>query len=94
MYEKDLYLNGGRVYNTNLRLFAEDTPSFTLAIDYEFTSETTGRTLVACYDTNNGNGGFQLAFQSGTTSPTFSWGDQTTAIGNYGMKRGILVLVH
>lgn len=93
-YGTDLVLNGQRIYSTNLKLFGANTPSWTLALDYEFTAETVGRTLMACYDTVSGNGGFQLVFQTATTSPNLNWGDQTSSVGNYGMKRGMLVLAH
>lgn len=87
----DLVLTKTNLVDTGKKLFAADAPSFTLAIDYEFLDETTEGTLVACYGAS-GAEGFRLCYRNG--APTLVWGDKSITVGNYGMKRGMLVLLH
>ena len=71
-------------------MFDEDSPSFTLAIDFEFLSTNeTGASLVACFD-ETGNEGFRLRYSS---NPNIQWGDKSTDVG-YQDQRGICVLRH
>ena len=88
---ENLYLNGNTFRDTGIQLFSENAPTFTLAIDYEFADTTTESTLVACF---NGSGfeGFRICARSDT--PTLIWGDKSNTVGNYGTKRGIVVLMH
>ena len=85
----NLYCNKIDLTETDQSPFAVD-QSFTLAIDYEFADTTTQSTLVACYD-GEGAEGFRLYYNS---SPMIAWGDKTASIGNAGMKRGIVILMH
>ena len=78
-------------FDTNIKLFDENSPSFTLAIDYEFlSSNTSNDTLVSCYD-ENGNEGFRLRYSS--SSPNIQWGDKNVTVGN-GANRNMVVLRH
>lgn len=88
---EELYLNGSTFRDTRIQLFNADSPTFTLAIDYEFTGTATDSTLVACFN-GSGSEGFRISCRS--DNPTIIWGDRTSAIGNYNMKRGIVVLMH
>lgn len=88
---EELYLNGSTFRDTGIQLFSENAPTFTLAIDYEFAATNTESTLVACFN-GSGQEGFRICCRS--DNPTIIWGDKTSAIGNYNMKRGIVVLMH
>lgn len=93
MLAQDLYLDRTRIVTTNERLFTANGPSFTLAIDYEFADAGTGNdTLVSCYN-GSGSEGFRL-FYSNSGYPTIGWGDKQIEVGNYGMKRGMVVLLY
>lgn len=70
-----------------IRLFAEDAPSFTIAIDYEmFNSGSVDneKTLIGCYDSYN-DLGFRLKCgyreSDGSYRPVVEWGDQTFEVG-------------
>lgn len=88
---ENFYLNGSTFRDTGVQLFNSDSPTFTLAIDYEYSALTTDATLVACFN-GSGSEGFRISCRS--DNPTIIWGDRTNTIGNYGMKRGIVVLMH
>lgn len=78
-------------YDTNIKLFNESAPSFTLAIDYEFMStNSSGNTLVSCFE-ENGSEGFRLRY-NGTYS-NLVWGDKNFNVG-YGANRNIVVMRH
>lgn len=95
LYAKDLVLNGSRIFVTGVKLFSAESPSFTLALDYEFSDETAERTLVSCYDSRSIDaGGFQLRFRNATSTPYLSWGDKSCDLGGLGTKRSMLVLTH
>lgn len=78
-------------YDTNIKLFDTDSPSFTIAIDYEFlASNVSGNTLVACYE-ESGNEGFRLRYNGSNSNVV--WGDRNMNVG-YGSNRNIVVLRH
>ena len=84
------WFNGVNDYlDTNIKLFDEDSPSFTLAVDYEFYTNTNNSTLVACYDENNDDG-FRMRYSN---NPSIQWGDKTATIG-YGGNRAMCVIRH
>lgn len=85
------YFDGSTHLAMNYKLFDASSPSFTLAIDYEFLSSTTAQgTLVSCYEPS-GSVGFRLYYQS--SNPYISWGDRSAKIG-YTDSRNVLVLRH
>lgn len=87
---QDLYLDGTSPIRTNISLFGENSPSFTLAVDFRFTNLSgTNNTLVACYD-EQGNEGFRLRFNN---NPDIQWGDKNINVGYRGY-RDIVVLRH
>lgn len=85
----ELYLDGSTLHKTNVKLFDADAPSFTLAIDYEYTVATSNGTLVSCYDENEQKG-FRLKYYN--TRPSIEWGTEI-GVGN-GLARGIVVIKH
>ena len=72
-----------------IELFTEDAPSFTLAIDYEFTDSSINTCLASCGDGTEGSG-FRLRYE---TNPTVIWGNSNNVVGN-GFNRNILVIRH
>lgn len=86
---EELYLDGSTLRKTNVKLFDPDAPSFTLAIDYEYTAETSNGTLVSCYDEDEQKG-FRLKYYN--TRPSIEWGTEI-GVGN-GLARGIVVIKH
>lgn len=84
------FFDGTQSYDTDIKLFDADSPSFTLAIDYEFVDPNeTNATLVSCFD-ESGSEGFRLRFN---TNPTVQWGDKVTVVGHK-HNRTMLVLRH
>ena len=81
------------------QLFAEDSPSFTMAIDYHFTANkfnnapSSGKnTLVSCFENpGNGNDGFRIFYNSNKTK--LMWGDKESNITHM-LQRDIVVLRH
>lgn len=74
-----------------VKLFDEDSPSFTLAIDYEFTESTTNTCLASCSNASgDASAGFRLRYSD---NPTVLWGNSTTTVG-YGFQRNMLVIRH
>ena len=87
---QNLYLDGSTQVTKNITLFGENSPSFTLAIDFRFTNVTdNNNTLVACFE-EDGSEGFRLRFN---TNPDIQWGDQNVQVGYKGL-RDIVVLRH
>lgn len=86
---ENLYLDGTAPVKTAIKLFDANTPDFTIAIDYEFTSTELDNTLVSCF-VEDGSEGFRLRY---TSAPNVQWGDKSLTIG-YNMTRGIVVLRH
>ena len=89
------YFDGNEIYKLeNVRLFDENAGSFTLAIDYEFTSIDTNATLIACSDNINGNTeGFRIYSNPSDQSINVRWGENVDTIA-HGKNRGIVVLRH
>ena len=83
------WFDGNSYYDTGITLFDEDSPSFTLAVDYEFYNTTTNSTLMACYD-ENGNEGLRLRY---STSPQLQWGDKSAFVGSE-TGHGLFVVRH
>lgn len=86
----ELYLDGRSVTKTNVKLFDETAPNFTLAIDFEFSVATEGSVLACCTE-YGGTEGFHLRMSG--SKPNILWGNTNTDVG-YGMQRGIVVLRH
>ena len=87
---EELYLDGSGIQKTDVKLFDTDSPSFTMAIDYEFASTTSNATLVSCYDAS-GSEGFRLRYYN--SRPNIQWGDKNQGVG-YSTTRGIVVIRH
>lgn len=93
------YFDGTEIVKKeNIRLFDADAPSFTIAIDYEFTEATTNATMISCCDSTGSTEGFRVYYYlAGNTNENQSvqvlWGDKTAIVG-HGLNRGILVLRH
>lgn len=67
------FFDGSDFVDTNVSLFSADSPSFVLAIDYEFLVTTVNRgVLASCIDPESGVG-FQLDFFSNQSSPQNSY---------------------
>ena len=89
------YFDGTSIVRMNdLKLFSANAPSFTLAIDYEYTDETSNAAMVSCYDTS-GAEGFQLHYYTSGDNKNINvlWGDKETTVG-HGCNRGIVVIRH
>lgn len=84
------YFDGSHAFETNIKLFDEDSPAFTMAIDFQFNSSESGATLVSNHVGNTAEG-FRLYFNG--IHPTLQWGDQSVTVG-YGKMRDIVVLRH
>ena len=79
---QNAWFTGANYMDTQVALFDSDSPSFTLAIDYEFYTTTNGATLIACYDEDTDDG-FRIRYSG---NPTLQWGDRTAQVG-YGNRR-------
>lgn len=67
------FFDGSDFVDTNATLFSENSPSFVLAVDYEFLTTTTNRgVLVSCIDPESGVG-LQLDYFSTPSSPQNSY---------------------
>lgn len=86
---ENLYLDGATAIDTDITLFGENDRSFTLAIDYQFSSTTANGTLLSCFE-ETGYEGFRLRYNS---YPNIQWGDVSQSFG-YGKLRDIVVLRH
>ena len=84
------YFDGSHAYTTDIQLFAEDAPSFTMAIDFQFNSSTSGATLISNHEGNTSEG-FRLYYNG--ANPTLQWGDQNLTVG-YKNMRDIVVIRH
>lgn len=82
--------DGTTGFTSDIKLFDEDTPSFTMAIDFQFADLTANRELISMYE-GGSNQGFSL-YHNGT-QPMIRWGSTTTPIG-YQRNRDIVVLRH
>lgn len=93
---EDRFFDGTECYDTNIKLFDNDSPSFTIAIDYEYhLSNTNGASLVSCVDTRT-NAGFRLNWvRNSTVTNSFSritWANNQQQRVGYSALRNIIVL--
>lgn len=88
--EKTFDGTSSKVIDTGIKLFDADR-SFTMAIDFEFGSNSfSDDTLLSCFE-YDGSEGFRLKFNG--TSPEIQWGNSSQVVG-YGAKRDLVVLRH
>ncbi|MGN1157927.1 MAG: DUF6273 domain-containing protein, partial [Agathobacter sp.] len=83
------YFDGATAIDTGIKLFGAEEKSFTLAIDYQFTSTETNNTLVSCFE-EDGSEGFRLRYN---THPNVQWGSANQSFGCK-TRRDIVVLRH
>ena len=83
------YFDGTTSYTTNIDLFSEDAPTFTMAIDFQFSENSSGATLVS----NNESGTSVFRLYNNGAAPVIQWGDQTVTVG-YSLYRDIVVIRH
>ena len=83
------YFDGETAFDTGIKLFGSEEKSFTIAIDYQFTSTEANNTLVSCFE-EDGSEGFRLRYNS---NPNIQWGSINQNVG-YKAKRDIVVLRH
>ena len=84
------FFDGTQYYDTGIKLFDEDAPSFTMAIDFEFLASTDlNGTLVSAFE-ESGSEGFRLRYNG---NPYLQWGDREAQVGGDD-ARGIVVLRH
>lgn len=76
--------------DTNIKLFDTDSPSFTLAVDYEFLGTTVNNGCLVSNCDGNNEDGFRLQFN---TDPRVKWGNKTVTVGT-SVNRNIVVLRH
>lgn len=81
-----------------IKLFAADSPSFTMAIDYQFTNDVNDyapadkKTLVSCFENpDNGNDGFALRYNSNKAN--ILWGDKNSNVAT-SFNRDMVILRH
>ena len=86
------YFDGSTGYATDIQLFTEDSPSFTLAVDYELLSTNGGgATIVSCCNDYNTEIGFRLYWNN---HPQATWyGSNTLQVGS-GSNRNMIVIRH
>lgn len=88
--EKTFDGTSSKVIDTGIKLF-DAGRSFTMAIDFEFGSNSSSDdTLLSCFE-YDGSEGFRLKFNG--TSPEIQWGNSSQVVG-YGAKRDLVVLRH
>ena len=94
--DRDQYVSGGfyfdgtKSYTTDIKLFAEDSPSFTMAIDFQFNGNSANQTL---FSTDNAGLSDGLRLDYSGSSPRIIFGDQSATIGMNKM-RSIAVIRH
>ena len=84
------YFDGEHAFTTEIKLFDEDAPAFTMAIDYQLNSDASGATLIS---TNEGSAAEGFRFYYNGNVPTIQWGDQSVAVG-YREYREMVVIRH
>lgn len=87
--EDELYLDGETAYNTGVTLFGGEDDSFTLAIDFRFTSIEANNTLLSCFEMD-GSEGFRLRYND---NANIQWGNVAQSFGKQ-KYRDIVVLRH
>ena len=84
------YFDGSHGFTTDIRLFDEDSPAFTIAIDYQLNGSASGETLISANEGNTAEG-FRLYYNGSV--PVIQWGDQSVTVG-YQKYREMVVLRH
>ena len=84
------YFDGSHAFTTDIKLFGEDSPAFTMAIDYQLNPETSGETIISTHEGNTAEG-FRFYFNG--NAPAIQWGDQSVVVG-YRKYREMVVLRH
>ena len=84
------YFNKTKAVTSNIKLFDEDSPAFTIAIDFQFNSSENGETLISNHIGNTAEG-FRLWYNG--TEVRLDWGDRNAIVG-YKNQRDILVIRH
>lgn len=84
------YFDGNTAFTTDIKLFAEDSPAFTMAIDFQLNSSTSGATIFSTHEGNTSEG---IRFYFNGSVPTIQWGDQFVTVG-YQTQRDIVVIRH
>lgn len=96
--QRDKFVSGGYYFDgshctmSDIRLFEEDSPAFTMAIDFQFNHDTadTNVSMISNHIDNNTEG-FRLYFNG--VAPVIQWGDSYATVGNT-RYRDIVVLRH
>ena len=84
------YFDGSHAFTTDIKLFAKDSPSFTMAIDLQFNTTTSNATLLSTY-TGDIEGGFKIYYNG--ANYILKWGDTQVTIA-YQKYRDIVVIRH
>lgn len=84
------YFDGSSAYTTNIELFAEDSPSFTMAIDVQQSITSSASNTFVSADEGATN---EFRIHGNGTAITVNWGGQTATVGN-GLYRDIIVIRH
>lgn len=96
---QERYFNGNEILKfDDIKLFDENSPTFTLAIDYEFCSNTSSATLISCCDSTGSAEGFRVHYYLDNNvdeneSVKVLWGDKNVTV-SHGLNRGMLILRH
>lgn len=77
-----------KVVDSGVKLFGENSGSFTMAIDFEFGENPTDATLLSCFE-YDGSEGFRLKYNG--TNPEIQWGNVVQQVGR-GKQRDLVVL--
>ena len=80
--------DASKVVDSGVKLFGENSGSFTMAIDFEFGENTTDATLLSCFE-YDGSEGFRLKYNG--TNPEIQWGNVVQQVGR-GKQRDLVVL--
>ena len=84
------FFDGTQYYDTGIKLFDANAPSFTLAVDFEFMATTDlGGTLVSAFE-ESGSEGVRLRYNG---NPYLQWGDREAQVGGDD-ARSIVVFRH
>jgi len=84
------YFDGSHAFTSDIKLFDEDSPAFTMAIDFQINSSTSGETFISTHVGNTSEG---LRFYYNGSVPTIQWGDTSVTVG-YQTQRDIVVIRH
>ena len=87
------YFGGSKYVTKNIKLFGEDSPAYTIALDFEMQSTNNARaTLFSCCDTSRESDGMFLHYTNG--GPKLTWQGSTTRPAGNASERTIIVLRH